>query len=332
MMFCTLEDSDSDILTAFTDAGGDTKHLRRIPKKLIARIDLGKPDVLQFVEQMIIKHDLKLLTLDPIQNFLSGDINKANETRPQLACLMEIAERTGCCIAFIQHTGKDQSRSALHKGLGSVDILAATRSALQIVSDPDDPDIKIAFTIKNNTAARLDVQTALRYVIRDHPGSIDLATGKHHRYHGHADFLEVMPYYDERKYKLAFKRAQEREDGSMQARIRYDADPLVITLKKLASENPDGLFIGYSDLIQRITDKCDTCPYTQTKDKTTGLSERIRYIRSMLMDRDNIQIDPQPNALKLKPYKWNGKLISEYVSSTGRERGIQITHINQREV
>jgi len=330
VMFITLEDSESDILTAFVDAGGNTKHLRKMPKELIARIELGNADVLQFIEKAITKHKLKFLTLDPIQNFLSGDMNKASETRPQLANLMEIAERTGCCIAFIQHTTKDQTRSALHKGIGSVDILAATRSALQIVSDPDDLDVKIAFTIKNNTASRQDVETALRYVIRDHPGSID-PDGKHHRYHGHAEFTGVIPSYNERIYKRALKKAQEREEGSLQARTEYASDPLVITLKKLIMENPDGLFIGHSDLIRRITDRCNTCPYTQTKDKASGLSERIRYIRPMLIERDRIQIDPQPNALKLKPYTWNGKMITEFAIPTGRERGIQITPLDRAE-
>ncbi len=199
VMFITLEDSESDILTAFIDAGGDPKHLRKASKKLISRIHLGDTKVLEFIEQTIIRHKLKFLSLDPIQNFLHGDMNKASETRPQLANLMEIADRTGCCITFIQHTGKDQTRQALYKGIGSVDIMASTRSALQIVSDPDDPDYKIAFTIKNNTASRKDVQSALRYIIRDHPGSIDPQTGKHHRYHGHAEFIEWISFYDERK-------------------------------------------------------------------------------------------------------------------------------------
>lgn len=329
VMFITLEDSESDILTAFIDAGGDPARLCRIPKELSARIELGNSDVLQFIEYVIVNKHLKFLTLDPIQNFLSGDMNKASETRPQLARLMSIAERTNCCIAFIQHTGKDQSRSALYKGIGSVDILAATRSAVQIVSDPDNPDCKIAFTIKNNTASRQDVEQAIRYVIRDHPGSIDRVTGKHHRYHGHAEFVELMPSYNERKYKLALKRAQERDEDSLQSRIEYAADPLVTTIKKLAIENPDGMFIGYSDLIRRITDRCGTCPYTQTKEKANGLSERIRYIRAKLIDKDNIQVDIQPNALKLKPYTWNGKVVSEFVVPNGRERGIQITLLHK---
>ena len=325
VMFITLEDSESDILTAFLDSGGDPEHIRKAPKKLVSRLRLSDAKALQFLEQTIIQKQLRFLTIDPIQNFLQGDLNKASDTRPQLANLMEIAERTGCCIAFIQHTGKDQTRSALHKGIGSVDILAATRSALQIVSDPDASEYKIAFTIKNNTASRNDVETAIRYIIRDHPGSIDPETGIHHHYHGHAEFVELLPSYNERKYKLAMRRIEEQEKGNIQDRIDYASDPLVLTIKKLIMENQEGLYIGYSDLVRRITEKCNNCPYTQTKDKASGLSERVRYIRPMLIERDNVQIDPMMNAIKLKPYMWNGKIVNEFVASTGRERGIQIT-------
>ncbi len=328
VMFCTLEDSPSDILTAFLDAGGDTKHLMRLPQKAISVIQFGNQETLRFIEQTIIKKNLKLLTFDPIQNFLSGDMNKASDTRPQLANLMEIAERTGCCIAFIMHTSKDQSRSALHKGIGSVDIISSTRSALQIVSDPDNPDYKIAFTIKNNTASRADVESALQYIIRDHPGSIDFTTGQHHRYHGHAEFTRVLPCYTERKYRIALKRAQEREEGNVQSRIEYATDPLVLTIKKLALENPEGLFIGNSDLIQRITDINKTCPYTQTKDKNTGLQERIRYLRPLMIEREHIQIDQTEHVKKLRPYKWKGKIISDYINESGRDRGIQIRNID----
>lgn len=322
VLFITNEDDASDILTAFQDAGGDTSHLLRIAdREQIAMIDLS-PGGAADIEKIIKDHDIKLLVLDPIQAFLRGDMNKANETRPQLARLMDIAAANNCAIVFIEHMGKDTSKAALHRGVGSVDIAAATRSIIQIVTDPEDDYCKIAFTVKNNTADHHEVRKAIRYQVRDHPGSIDPATKKHRHFHGHAEFVSIIPDYSERSYKRAQRNA---EESSLKAEIDYETDPLVVTVRELMKYNPEGIFIGAEELIRRITIFAGHCPYTQTQSKQNGLNSRISALRSMMMENDSIQMDIKRDPTTVRAYRWEGEVINP---ENPKERGVYLTPIN----
>ena len=256
VMFVTLEDEESDIKTAFEDSGGDLDKLKRIADRgRISRLKFGIQSDLKYIENIIKEYDLKFLVFDPIQAYLGGDINKANDTRPQMAALAGIAARTGCAITLIQHTGKDTSRQGIHRGLGSVDIVAASRSLLQISTDPEDENIIICYTLKNNSAAKRDTQKAITYCICDHPGAIDKKTGQHHRFHGHAELMGCLSKYNERIHRERVERFAYRG-----GKEDFDQDPLVLTIRKLIRENPDGLFICYGELIGRIAELCGKCP------------------------------------------------------------------------
>ncbi len=321
VMFITNEDDESDILTAFLDAGGDMSRLFRIrEREQIARLDLS-PAGAAMINKIIKEQNIRFLVLDPIQAFLRGDMNKANETRPQLARLMDIAAENNNCIAFIEHTGKDTTKAALHRGIGSVDIGAATRSILQIVTDPSDDFYKIAYTVKNNTAAIQDTRRAIRYQVKDRPGSRDQVTGKHHHFHGHAEFSEILPEYNERTYRRAQRNA---EENSLQAEIDYATDPLVITVRKLIEQNPGGLFIGTTELIRRITICAGHCPYVQTQNKHNGINSRISVLRGLMMENDAIQMDLEKDPTTTKPFYWDGQIIAP---DKAKERGVYINPI-----
>lgn len=321
VMFITNEDDESDILTAFLDAGGDMSRLFRImEREQIARLDLS-PAGAAMINKIIKEQNIRFLVLDPIQAFLRGDMNKANETRPQLARLMDIAAENDNCIAFIEHTGKDTTKAALHRGIGSVDIGAATRSILQIVTDPSDDFYKIAYTVKNNTAALQDTRRAIRYQVMDRPGSRDQVTGKHHHFHGHAEFSEILPEYNERTYRRAQRNA---EESSVQAEIDYATDPLVITVRKLIEQNPGGLFIGTTELIRRITICAGHCPYVQTQNKHNGINSRISVLRGLMMENDAIQMDLEKDPTTTKPFYWDGQIIAP---DKAKERGVYINPI-----
>ena len=325
VMFITNEDDPGDILTAFLDAGGDPSRLLRInDREQIAMLDLS-PAGAKKIDEIIKGYDIKLLVLDPIQAFLCGDMNKANETRPQLARLANIAAENNNCIAFIQHMGKDSTKGALFRGLGSVDIGAATRSILQIVTDPEDDLYKIAFTVKNNTAALQDVRKAIRYQVKDHPGSFDHSTRKHHHFHGHAEFIKLLPEYTEKTYKRA---QQNAERSAVQEGIDYSTDPLVLTVCKLIEYNPEGMYIGAGELIRRITICQGWCPYEQTQDKAKGLNSRISVIRNHMMSVNAIQMDLETVPKQTKPYRWDG----EIVVPDKRERGVYLTPIKNGSV
>ena len=331
VMFITIEDDAADIMIAFLDSGGDLSKLRRVTdREEIAKMDLS-PAYADAINRIIKDQKIKLLVLDPLQQFLSGDMNKANETRPQLGRLMNIAAENNICIAFLEHMGKDSKRSALHRGLGSVDIGAATRSILQIVTDPQDDNFKIAFTVKNNTADFHDTQRAIRYQVKDHPVEINSDSGtitiSRRRFHGHAEFVETIPKYNESIYTRAKKKAEDEEEGEEKLEDQYEKDPLVLTARELIAENPNGLFIGTTDMIQKITAVCGFCPYDQTRNSVKGIKLRIGKMRVLLMNNDGIQIDLQEGPIFPKPYNWHGELFEPARTKT---RGFWLTAIKAK--
>ena len=317
VMFITAEDSASDIKTAFQDAGGDLKNIRFMDRDLIARLDLSEGGI-EMLDAVIKQNNIKFLVLDPLQAFLCGDLNKATETRPQLARLAGLAEKYNICIVFLQHLGKDPNRSSLHRGVGSVDIGAATRSMLQVVVDPKDPDYRIMFTVKNNTAAPSEVFKGLRYRIRSRAETME---GRHH-FHGYAEFTELLPFYNEKIYRRELRKAEEQEEQEAKRQVEYAKDPLVITVRRLIAQNPKGIFIGFSDLIRRVTEVAGYCPYTQDKSSVTGLAHRIRYVREEAIRMDHIQMDLSPNNIRSQPYSWGGSIVTQ--QDVIRERGVYL--------
>lgn len=309
VMFITIEDDASDIKVSFQDAGGDLSKLRRIQEREeIAKLNL-EPEGIAALDGIIKKYNIRMLVLDPIQQFISGDINKASETRPQMARLMNVAAENNISIVVIEHMGKDTSKSALHRAIGSVDVNASTRSLLQVVTDPEDDFYKIMFTVKSNLAAHHDIQRAIRYQVKDHPGSYDTVKQKRQRFRGHAELVEMIPEYNERAYRKAMRKSDEAAEEEILLAFEYGKDPLVLTARELVAENPQGLFIGTDDFIQRITQVCGQCPYDQSKSKATGIYNRVNKLRSLMIDSDGIQIDTQSNSIYPKAYNWRSALI-----------------------
>lgn len=75
-------------------------------------IDEGDDDPLTLaderIERAIRQNNARLLISDPIQAFLGPnvDMNRANEVRPILRKIGDVAQRTGCAIVLIGHLSK----------------------------------------------------------------------------------------------------------------------------------------------------------------------------------------------------------------------------------
>jgi putative DNA primase/helicase len=83
-----------------------------------------------------------LVILDPLVAYL-GDIDmyRANETRPVMAALTQLAERSGCTILGVRHPGKmDQGGRLMYRGQGNMDIIGAARSGLWVQPHPTHPE------------------------------------------------------------------------------------------------------------------------------------------------------------------------------------------------
>jgi len=104
------------------------------------------------IEAAIIKHNAKLVILDPIQSWLpdSFSMNRSESVRPALMHLEQVAARTGSAILLVGHVSKGRGK-AQHRGLGSVDIVNAVPSVLFLGrAEGLDPDVRVVAHGKSN--------------------------------------------------------------------------------------------------------------------------------------------------------------------------------------
>lgn len=185
-----------------------------------AGLTFNSPEIEAAIKQV----KAKLIVFDPIQAFMGAGIDmfRANETRPELAKLFEMCERNDCACAIIAHTGKSaETKSAVNRSLGSVDIPAAMRSILQLTRNPDNLDERVMVHIKCSNAP---IGQSIAYTIGERGG----VTWK-----GFSPItIEDLSTIQKRK-----------EKG-----VNYETEPLVQVFNQLVTDRPSGGFWSYSDL------------------------------------------------------------------------------------
>lgn len=107
------------------------------------------------LEQAIIETNAKLVVLDPIQGFLGADVDmhRANEIRPIMKHISELAEKYKCAIILIGHMNKCSVGKSAYRGLGSIDFQAAARSVLVVGRIKDEPEIRVVCQTKSSLAS-----------------------------------------------------------------------------------------------------------------------------------------------------------------------------------
>jgi AAA domain len=119
---------------------------------------------LDVIEKAILEHHPALVIVDPIIAYVAGkDTHKANEVRGLLAPLAALAEKFKIAILAIRHLNKGTGKAA-YRGQGSVDFLAACRSAFLAGEDPENPGQKVLCHIKANLGPKTP---SITYTIND---------------------------------------------------------------------------------------------------------------------------------------------------------------------
>ena len=119
---------------------------------------------LDVIERAIIEHSAILVIIDPIIAYTAAkDTHKAAEVRSLLAPLSMLADKHSCAIILIRHLTKGTAKAA-YRGQGSIDFLAACRSAFLCGCDPEDKDKKVFIHVKSNFGP---IMPALNYSITD---------------------------------------------------------------------------------------------------------------------------------------------------------------------
>jgi len=81
---------------------------------------------------------ISLLIIDPIVSAVTGDMNKVNEVRRNLQCIVNFASLTGCAVLGITHFAKGTAgRNASERVIGSTAFKDLSRVTLAVAKDPE---------------------------------------------------------------------------------------------------------------------------------------------------------------------------------------------------
>lgn len=121
---------------------------------------LHQPDK---IRDMIHESRARLVIFDPLQSFLGAkvDANRANEVRPLLDRLREIARESRSAIVIVEHQNKASQQAAIYRGIGSIDVVNASRSVLLVGWHPRESGCRVMCSIKANAACGQPVKFAI---------------------------------------------------------------------------------------------------------------------------------------------------------------------------
>ena len=145
------EDGVSDtIKPRLEQCGADCKKIAFINEEVYNGLTLDD----ERIRQAIIEFRPRLVVIDPIQAYLGSDsdLQIAGRARKLMRRLGMWAAGYDCAIVLIGHLNKKEGSKGLYRSLGSIDVVAAARSVLQVERDTENPDIRIVHQIKNSLA------------------------------------------------------------------------------------------------------------------------------------------------------------------------------------
>jgi DNA repair protein RadA/Sms len=129
-------------------AGADLTRVAALGEAVSFPADLG------LLEEVACRTAAKLLVIDPLMAFLAPDAHADQKVRRALTPLRALAERHDLAVVLVRHLNKGGSRQALYRGSGSIAIVGATRSALLVGTDPEDPHMRVVCHVKSNLAPK----------------------------------------------------------------------------------------------------------------------------------------------------------------------------------
>lgn len=147
-------------------AGADLSRIRAYAKPDISGEALLIPNDIRVIEEAILECEAKLVVIDPFTAFLAVNANSEQGVRKALAPMVSMAEKLGVSVLAVRHLTKGGSGNAIYRGIGSIGLIAAARSALLIGPDPaaDEPHHYVIAQTKTNLsrASSLSYRTIKR--------------------------------------------------------------------------------------------------------------------------------------------------------------------------
>ena len=144
---CSEDGAGDTIKPRLNAAGADCRNVAFLDEEM-DWLTLGD----EKIRRAIADFNAKLLVIDPVQAYLGdADISNATGMRKMLRQLAIWASLYDCAIVLIGHLNKKESSKDLYRSLGSIDLIAAARSVLQISTSEED-GIMVMHHVKSSLA------------------------------------------------------------------------------------------------------------------------------------------------------------------------------------
>ena len=165
---CSEDGVEDTIKPRLEASGADCSRVAFIDEELITlTLDDEK------LRDAIIEFKANLVVIDPFQAYLGDDIDitNAKKIRKVMQRLNIWASTYNCAIVLIGHMTKKENQRDLYRGLGSIDLVAAARSVLQVYRVDDDSTARYVKHIKSSLAPKgedfgfdLDAKTGFQWL------------------------------------------------------------------------------------------------------------------------------------------------------------------------
>lgn len=197
VIYQTAEDGLADTIKPRLEAAGaDCSRISVIDdsEKALSMTD-------ERLEMAIADTGARLVVLDPMQAFLGAkvDMHRANEVRPKMKQLSDLAARYRCAVVLIGHLNKMTGVSADYRGLGSMDFMAAARSVILCAKSKDDPDVRVLVPTKSSliyehssVAFRLGKETGFEWIGECDVTADELLSNALKKGYKHSDAMDFL--------------------------------------------------------------------------------------------------------------------------------------------
>ena len=158
---CSEDSSKDTIKPRLIAAGADCRNIAFIDEEIYS--DLTIDD--ERLRDAITEWRPKLVVIDPIQSYVGNDsdLQIAGKARKLMRRIGMWASAYECAVVLIGHLNKKESSKDLYRGLGSIDVVAAARSVLQVEKSECDEDVRIVRQVKNSLDSKgADFQFEIR--------------------------------------------------------------------------------------------------------------------------------------------------------------------------
>ena len=157
VMVFSAEDGIADTIRPRVDGlGGDAAKIFVLAEPVVYHGDdqegLDLRRHLDAIEAEVVKHDIKLLIVDPVLAF-TGAVNthKAAEVRAMLSPLAAMAERHGLAVIGVMHLNKRSGDdNPAYRVSASLDFVGVARSVFLVAKNPENPEVRHLAHFKSN--------------------------------------------------------------------------------------------------------------------------------------------------------------------------------------